>query len=330
MAREGNTKAYCRPPMTSLKTIAHETASLIRELPGKGAFTALLAGWVALFGFFGNNTLGYIDTPSLFTWLANAYDKYSDDSYCALIPVLVAGLLIWKRRELKEISKESWWPGLMLFAGGIAIHLVGYLIQQPRISVLGFIVGLYGLTGMVWGRQWLATTFFPMFLLLFMIPVSTLQDQLTLPLRLFVTKASVTLGNLFLNLGYQAQGSNVLSEFGRPVFDVAPACSGIRSLVSLFVLASVYAFTRFERNWKRVLVILAAIPLAVLGNLLRLFIVLIVGRAVNFHAGAIVEQKLGVLTFIVALGGLFLLGRKLGECMDATDGNATPSHVKSA
>ena len=106
---------------------------------------------------------------------------------------------------------------------------------------------------------------------------------------------------------------------------VAPACSGIRSLISLFALSTVYAFIRFDGFWKRGVIIAAAIPLAVLGNLVRIVIVLIVGKAVSFEAGAVIEQKLGFLTFLIAFAGLFLLGRKLGERSDAPAGGAPPS-----
>lgn len=308
--------------MNDLRPAIAEFLGLVRSLPGRWIFLILALGWAALFTFLGNNTFGYLDTPSLFSWLANAYQKSADDGYCALVPFVVIGLLIWKRSKLSEIPKQAWFPGLFLLSGGALFHMVGYLIQQPRISAFGFFFGLYGLTGMVWGKAWLSRTFFPMFLLLFMIPVGTLQDELTLPLRLFVTKSAVFFGNLFLNLGYQSHGSNIFNEFGKPVFDVAPACSGIRSLVSLFILASIYAFTRFESYWKRLVVVAAAIPLAMLGNLIRLVVVLIVGRAVNIQAGSAIEQKLGLVTFVVALGGLFLLGRQLGESLENSTGGS--------
>jgi exosortase/archaeosortase family protein len=89
-------------------------------------------------------------------------------------------------------------------------------------------------------------------------------------------------------------------------------------LISLFALATIYAFMRFDGAGKRVVIIAAAIPLAVLGNLSRIFLVLIVGRAVSFEAGAFIEQKLGFLTFLVAFAGLFLLGRWLKEKPDET------------
>lgn len=298
------------------RNLIEELRALLKGLPNKWLFVALALSWLLLFALYGNNTFGYHSTRSLFTWLYVVYTHSEDDAYGFMIPVAVVALLIWKRRELLAVEKVTWLPGLLVLLMGNLLHLVGYLVQQNRLSVLGFVVGLFGLTGLAWGRAWLASTFFPMFLLIFLIPVGALQDTLTLPLRLFVTKASVGVGNLFLGLGYESHGSKIFTDFGVPVFDVAPACSGIRSLISLFVLSTIYAFMRFDRNWKRAAIVAAAIPLAVLGNFTRIFIVLIIGRAVSFEAGAYIEQKLGILTFLIAFGGLFVLGKLVKEKPD--------------
>ena len=309
----------------SLQSIQAETVALIRSLPSKGVFLVLAVAWVAIFACYGNNTFGYRDTPSLFSWMYYVYTTSADDDYCLIMPLVVLALMVWKRAELLPLEKGTWLPAGGLFALGLLLHLAGFLVQQNRVSLVGFVIGLYGLTGMVWGRAWLVRTFFPMFLLLFLVPLGTMQDALTLPLRIFVTKSSVMLGNLFLGLGYESHGAKILTNLGVPVFDVAPACSGIRSLISLFALSTVYAFMRFDGFWKRGVIIAAAIPLAVLGNLVRIVIVLIVGKAVSFEAGAVIEQKLGFLTFLIAFAGLFLLGRKLGERSDAPAGGAPPS-----
>lgn len=291
-------------------------------MPHRVVFAVLAAAWCLLFVFYGNNTFGYRDTTSLFSWMYYVYTTSPDDDYCLIMPFIVIGLLVWKRGKLIETEKCIWWPATFLFVAGIVLHLVGYLVQQNRISLIGFVVGLFGLTGLVWGKRWMVNTFFPMFLLLFMVPLGTLNDALTLPLRLFVTYAAVTFGNLFLGLGYEAQGSIIITELGLPAFDVAPACSGIRSLISLFALATIFAFTSFTSMAKRFVIISAAIPLAVIGNLLRLSIVLVVGRAVSFEAAAAVEQNLGFLTFVVAFAGLFYLGRLLKT--DELDAGSIP------
>lgn len=299
--------------MNDFKQALDECARLVAEIPFKWAFCALLAAWALLFHFLGNNTFGYENTASLFSWLFHVYRTSPDDDYCLFIPLIVIILLGFKRRELASVTKQLWWPATALLLLGCLLHFIGYFVQQNRVSLVGFLVGLYGITGMIWGKRWLSGTFFPMFLLLFMVPLGTVQDELTQPLRLLVTKISVTTGDLLLGLGYESRGAMIFTASGAPVFDVAPACSGIRSLISLFALSTIYAFLRFDSAWKRLVLIAAAMPLAVVGNSLRIIIVLIVGEAVSIDAGAMIEQNLGFLTFLVAFICLFALGRILKE-----------------
>ena len=88
-----------------------------QRLPDKGLFFGLLAAWCALFHFLGNSTFGYVDTPSLFHWMYNAYNSKSpaaDDGHANLIPFVVLGLFWWKRKELLAQPLKTWWPGLIL------------------------------------------------------------------------------------------------------------------------------------------------------------------------------------------------------------------------
>ncbi len=69
-----------------------ELAVVWRSLPDKPAFFLLLAGWLALFRFLGNSTFGYVDTPSLFAWMLNAYNAPgSEDAHGNLVPLVVLG-----------------------------------------------------------------------------------------------------------------------------------------------------------------------------------------------------------------------------------------------
>src|SRR5581483_11850964 len=96
-------------------------------------------------------------------------------------------------------------------------------------------------------------------------------------------------------------------------YDVAPACSGIRSLVSLLALTTIYGFVSFRTTWKRVLVGAMAVPLAIFGNVVRLITVILAGSMYGQEKGQMIEQKLGFVTFAVALGLTLLLGRLLRE-----------------
>ena len=135
-----------------------------RQWPAKGMWFCLLGAWVLLFQFLGNSTLGYIETRSLFGWMSYSYNQSADDQHGYLIPIVVLVLFWWKRKELLAQAGEAWWPGLLIVGFGLLLHLVGYRVQQTRISIIGFAVGLYGLLGVVWGRRFMQASFFPMIL----------------------------------------------------------------------------------------------------------------------------------------------------------------------
>ncbi len=302
----------------SPKGVSPKPSAMLDELrrwwlahPSKGLFLSLFILWCLLFHFLGNSTYTYVDTRSLFLWLKYIVTISPDDDYCMFIPLVVLALLIWKRDELMKVPKRIWWPGFALVALGLVIHIAGFLVQQARVSMVGFIVGLYGLTGLIWGKAWLRATFFPMFLLGFCIPLGTLAEVITLPLRKLVTFISVGIGHDLLGIEVQPNGSQILDLQGHPLYDVAPACSGIRSLISLLALTTIYGFMTLNSIWKRILIILTAFPLAVIGNVMRISSVIVIGELFGAKAGVLIEQKLGFLTFAVAIAGMLFIGRLL-------------------
>src|SRR5215471_14519434 len=112
-----------------------ELLSLWQELPNKGLFFGLLAAWLVLFNFLGSSTFGYMGTRSLFGWMAVAYrSRDSEDGHGFLIPLVVLALFWWKRKQLLAQPLRVWWPGLVILALGMALHLLGFAVQQPRVS----------------------------------------------------------------------------------------------------------------------------------------------------------------------------------------------------
>ncbi|HAB18678.1 MAG TPA: exosortase/archaeosortase family protein [Verrucomicrobiota bacterium] len=287
------------------------------SLPSKTRLFLVGAAWVALFHFLGNSTFGYSDTPSLFSWLRAVYAANPDDAIGYLIPPLILFLLYLRRDELMPLEKRPWAPALPLLALALLIHATGYLVQQARLSVVACGVGIYALTGLMWGPGWLRKTAFPFALLIFVVPITAYSTGLTFPLRLLSTKLAVGLCTTLLNLDLIRQGTTVFHALpdGRMgfEFDVAPACSGIRSLTVVFLLTLVYGYLQFTSWWRRAALLVAAIPLAVLANVIRLSIVFTVGEAWGGEAGKRIETNLGFITFLVGLGGVLLLGRWLRE-----------------
>jgi len=295
-----------------------------RRVPNKGFFLVLLVCWLALFHFFGNPTLGYVDTPSLFSWMLNSYTardldhNLQDDSIGMWVPVLVLGLIWWKQKELVAQPLKLWSPGLLVVVSGMGLHVAGFFIQQPRLSIIGLLLGVYGLMGMAWGREWMRKIFFPFFLLVFLIPFSTLIDPLTFPLRLLASKIVEGICQTVLTIDVVREGTILKDPANKYHYDVAAACSGIRSLVAIGLMATVGAFMYFKQWWRRGVLFALIIPLAVAGNVLRLLTIIIAADIWGQEWGNYVHEggKFGLLSllpYVPAIFGLMYVGQWLEE-----------------
>ncbi len=297
-------------------SLVEELASTWRQLPDKAIFLLLLAAWLLLFHFLGNGTLGYINTPSLLKWMYTAYTLKSpiaDDGHGVLIPFVVVGLLWWKRKELLVLPLRLWWPGLLLVVAALFAHVVGYAVQQPRVSIAALLGGIYALTGLVWGPAFLRTSFFPFFLFGFMVPLGSLTEPVTFPLRLLVTKAVALICQHVLAIDVVCSGTQLVNGMHTYQYDVAPACSGIRSLVAITAMAIIYAFTIFRTGWQRMLILASAIPLAFIGNTFRMLVIVLAAEFGGQSAGNKAHESSfwSLLPYVPAILGLILLGRWL-------------------
>jgi exosortase len=292
---------------------APDFAECWRRLPHKTGFALLLLAWVALFHFLGNSTFGYTESASLFGWLKYCYSQKAEEEHVFLVPFVIGILAWWKRDELLNSAKGPWWPAVMLLALAVLMHVAGYVVQQARVSFLGFLLGVYALIGATWGPTLLRTIFFPFFLFVFCMPLGSVAEIITGPLRMLVSQLSVAISSHGLGADVVRQGSLIFDANRTIQYDVAPACSGIRSLIALLLISTVYGFVAFKSFWRRWLIVLAAFPLAVAGNTLRITTVIIVGKAWGQEAGARIEQNFGFVTYIFALGTLFALGYWLRE-----------------
>jgi len=291
------------------------------RLPNKFFFFGLLAAWLALFYFFGNSILGYVHSPSLFAWLDNSYhggSQVSDDGHGYLIPFLVVGLFWWKRQELLALPLQIWWPGILFLVAAGGLHLFGYVLQQPRFSVVAMFTGIFGLMGLAWGRAWLKQTIFPFWLFFFCVPLSALLTPLTFPLRLLVTWLVTLIANL-MTINVVRQGTLLFGPGGSYQYEVAAACSGMRSLVAIFLLATIYGFITFRSPGKRLLLMSLALPLSVLGNLARMLCIIFAAEIGGQTTGNYVHESslFSIVPYIPAIAGLLLAGRWLADKPEA-------------
>ena len=283
-----------------------------RQLPNKFFFFFLVAAWVALFSYAGNSTLGYVHSSSLFAWLLDIYTATNaDEQFGLIIPFVVLGLFWWKRQALLAQPVGFWWPGLILVFASLVLHIVAFAVQLPSLSMSAFLAGIYGLTGLAWGRHWLRASLFPFFLLFFGIPVGGLLDGFTFKLRLLDSFLVEHIAHLGLAPDLIREGTQLFDGQHTFAYEVAAACSGIRSITTLLVLMTVFGFVTFKSPWRRATMILAALPLAVLGNVARLCVTIGVAELFGQDAGKMVETKFGFVTFAVALSCAYVLASRL-------------------
>jgi len=243
-----------------------------------------------------------------------AQDWYLDENYShGFIVPLIAGYFLYTRwEELKDASVIPWNAGLLLILIGLCQLLIGWLGSEYFTMRSSLIVLLSGLVLYFFGTGVFRITMFPIVYLIFMVPIPyIIYDAVAFPLKLFVTKASVSVLKI-AGVAVLREGNIIM--FPATTLEVADACSGIRSLISLLALAVAYAFFLRISPLKRCLLICAAVPIAVVTNALR-----VIGTGfLAQHWGAraaegFFHEFAGMAVFAVALVLLVSLGALLGE-----------------
>jgi exosortase len=320
-------------------SLSDEIRACWRALPDKALFFGLLVTWLLLFQFLGNSSFGYVPSASLFRYMFVAYNEetvVADDAHGNIIPFLVVGLMWWRRKELLSVSIKTWWPGLLVVGLGLLLHMLGFVVQQQRLSIIGLFIGIYGLMGLVWGPRWLLASFFPFFLFAFMVPLGSLTEPVTFPLRVMVSWIVEHLFNGVLGIGVMRQGTALLNALGTYQYDVAAACSGMRSLISIFLVAVSYAFLVFSSPWKRLTLIAASLPLAIVGNVVRLSLIVAAAELFGDQAGKNVHDNAfySMAPYIPAFLGMMWIGRWLEnhgqDKPPGTEKPTPPTEVKPA
>jgi len=236
----------------------------------------------------------------------------SDDNYShGFFVVPLALFFIWERRRALAIAPSR--PsvaGLILIGGSLLVLLAGLLGAELFLSRVSLIGVLAGITLFVWGRDHLRILAFPLAFLLLMVPLpAIIFNQLALPLQLLASRA----GESVLSLaGIPVLREGNILQLPTRTFEVAEACSGIRSLVSLLMLGIVLGYFTERRTGARIVIALAAIPIAIIANAAR---VAGTGMASELVSPALAEGFFhtfsGWLMFVVAFAGLMGVQRAI-------------------
>lgn len=191
-----------------------------------------------------------------------------DYSHGFLVP-LFSIFLVWRnRRALARLRiRPSWW-GLAAMAGALAILVIGKLGAELFLTRSSIVLLLAGVALFFLGWRWLRALLFPLAFLFLMIPIpALLYDQISLPLQFF---ASHVASSLLTLVGVPVLRDGNIIHLPAMTLEVAEACSGIRSLISLVALALIYGYLLEPAMWRRAVLVAAAVPIAVIANALRI------------------------------------------------------------
>jgi exosortase len=233
-----------------------------------------------------------------------------DFSHGFLVP-LFAAYLVWEKREtLRGTQIAPSWSGIAVIALGLIVLLLGVYGSELFLSRVSLVILLAGLVLCFGGRQFLKELRFALLVLLLAIPIPAIVfNQITFPLQILASKLASALLPLF---GVPVLREGNIIELPMMRLEVAEACSGIRSLMSLFTLAVFYGYFLEKSVWRRIALVLASIPIAMAANAVR---IVGTGLCVQYwdpdKALGFFHEFSGWVIFLVSLACLYTVHRAM-------------------
>jgi exosortase len=224
------------------------------------------------------------------------------------VPAFSAFVIWEKRKHLRALPVQPSWAGLAVLVLGLGILAVGVMGAELFLSRVSFLIVAVGLMALFLGWNHVRACWFPLAFLLLMIPIpSIIFNQITTPLQ---TIASISAAHLLPWFGVPVLREGNIIRLPTMALEVAVACSGIRSLMSLATLSIIYGYLMESSPSIRVLLALASVPIAVAANSLR---IVGTGLIVQYwdpeKAEGFFHAFSGWLVFVVSLLLLFLVHR---------------------
>lgn len=242
--------------------------------------------------------------------LFGVWDLDPEYSHCVLIP-LISGVLIYRERAaLARTPFEGSWAGIAVILAGAGLWGIAELSTIWTIEQYAFLVVVYGLVLALVGPAAFRRLWMAMLMLVFTIPLPVFfSNSLSLRLQLISSALGVDVIRLF-NIPVYLDG-NVI-DLGVYKLQVAEACNGLRYLYPLMTLAFIVAYFFRAPMWKRVIVFLASVPVAILMNSLRIGLI---GVSVAYWGQKMAEGVLhffeGWVVFMISTILLLLLAGAL-------------------
>lgn len=233
----------------------------MKLFPHLGRTLACVLVFVLLMGFFWRRVL----------WLAALW--WSDGLYSlsALVPLVSLAIVYSKRNRLRALPLRPSPAGILLLLAALAVTLAAdWLNVLHSFTPLLLVLALAGIILSLWGSAVLRELLFPLTFLLMLLPIPpVVLERIDLPLQILCARVVELMSHA---AGFALQRAGCMLLFpGSAVIDVAPACNGVRSALTMLMLALVYVYLSRGRWPSKLAVLAVALPLAYFANLVRLF-----------------------------------------------------------
>ncbi len=303
-----------------------QTQRLLGMPVRRAVWVVTVAILVLLFLIWPYSSWSFMARNSILVGLAKTVYADPEWMFCIAVPFLVAYIVWRKRTELATLPLEGEWWGLGLLSVGALAYWVGYKVDTSYPGYAAAQLISAGLIILFGGRRWMRALGFAWVFLIFTWPMYPLEDRISFPLRMLMAKTSSVAINL-MGINAVREGTAIysamdvaagLKQGAKFMLDVDAPCAGMRSLFALVMITFIYAYLSLRGLWKRVFLVLCSVPLALLGNVVRMMMLaagsvlwgvdFAVGRNINGEQEiSTFHEMAGYTVFAVALGGMFAI-----------------------
>lgn len=216
-----------------------------------------------------------------------------------IIPICL--YIAWRKKAVlaKIPASPSPW-GLAVSIFSLFLYLFAHLAEIVTVASFSMVLLVAGVVIYFYGFLMLKELLFPLFLLLFMIPIpAQIYSSLTVPLQLFVTKVSVWIGAL---LGVPVYREGNVIHLPDRTMQVVQACSGLRSMISLLTLSAILSYFTLKSNFLRAVLFVSGVPAAIVVNVILVLLLVGAFYYLNYDlTSGPIHTVFGMLIFILAL-----------------------------
>jgi exosortase B len=237
---------------------------------------------------------------------------------------LILGIVAWlfwqtrhavDRAPVAPLSGSGW----LLLALGLALYALGRAAELSSVEFASQVFVAGAVLLLLKGTQALRAAWFPVFYLVFMVPLpGTAVDALTEPLKHWI---SIIVVDVLHAVGYPIGRSGVMITVGRYELLVADACSGLNSMFSLAALGALFIHIMGRKSrLHTALLVLAIVPIAFAANIVRVVSLVLITYHFGDAAGqGFLHGAAGIVLMLVALLAFFALDACLARCLPGPD-----------